>query len=96
MPTLNVYWRAIKFDAEQQSKVAEDVRTGLLTTEHEGATEDMPVLLEDRSQRVYRAADLPPDTVLYAEAAPGGLPPLAERSVQAGFHVRRADEDANR
>ncbi len=92
---MNVYWRMADFDSEQQAKHQRRVtHTGTLTDEHEAATAGAPVLIEERSTRVYRPGELPPDAVLYFEDAPGAWPPLAEQARQAGFHVAHAEEDA--
>ena len=91
MSTLNVYWASPGFEMDDQ--VISDrpnVRTGILTTQHEAAEEGAPVVVEEVTARVYRPGDLPPDTVLYVEAAPGGLPPLAKLAKEAGFKVRHA------
>lgn len=91
MSTLNVYWTSPGFEMDDQAAAARpDVRTGVLTTEHEAADEGVPVVVEEVTARVYRPGDLPPDTVLYVEAAPGGLPPLAQLAREAGFKVRHA------
>jgi hypothetical protein len=91
MTTLNVYWKLHDFDAEQQQKrEGMNVRTGYLTDEHEAATPEIPVLVEERSFRVFRPDDLPPETVLYVEEAPGDLPPLAEKARNAGFVIEHA------
>ena len=94
MATLNVYWRMPDFDPEEQDKHERRVtHTGVLTDEHDEATPEQPVLVEERSERVYRPGELPPESVLYYEDHPGPLPPLAERARQAGFRVEYAGND---
>lgn len=96
MPTLNVYWRIPDFDVEEQNKRERRVPfTGLLSDEHDAVTPEIPVvLIEERSNRVYRPGELPPDAVLYIEDHPGPLPPLADQARQAGFRVDHAANDA--
>jgi hypothetical protein len=94
MATLNVYWRTPDFDQEEQTKREGRVTyTGVLTDEHDAATPQQPVLVDERSERVYRPDELPPESVLYVEDHPGPLPPLAERARRAGFRVEHAGHD---
>ncbi len=94
MATLNVYWRMPEFDTEEQAKhEARVTHTGVLTDEHDEATAEVPVLVEERSNRVYRPGELPPESVLYFEDHPGPLPPLAHVARDAGFHVEYAGDD---
>jgi hypothetical protein len=94
MATLNVYWRMADFDPEEQAKHERRVvHTGVLTDEHQSATTDQPVLVEEGSDRVYRPGELPPESVLYIEDHPGPLPPLAEQARRAGFRVEYAGDD---
>lgn len=94
MATMNVYWRMEDFDIEEQAKRERRVvHTGVLTDEHDQATAEVPVLVEERSNRVYRPGELPPDAVLYIEDHPGPLAPVAEQARRAGFHVAYAGDD---
>lgn len=94
MATHNVYWRVPDFDPEEQATHQRRVtHTGLLTDEHDEATPEEPVLVEERSDRVYRAGELPPETILYIEDHPGPLPQLAQKARRAGFRVEYAGDD---
>lgn len=94
MPTLNVYWRTPDFDMEEQMRRERRVaHTGLLSDEHQEATAEVPVLVEERSDRVYRPGELPPESVLYVEDHPGPLPALADKARRAGFQVKHAEDD---
>jgi hypothetical protein len=88
MPTLSVTWEAETFDSEEQRKVGEGAHTGVLTTEHEAATEETPVLLEEVSGRVYQPGDLPPDTQLHAVIpSDAPMPGIVEQARRAGFLI---------
>lgn len=94
MSTLNVYWRAAGFVPEAQDKHQQkDVHTGVLTDEHDAATPEAPVLVEEVTRRVYTPGDLPPDTVLYVEDHPGELPAVAQKARRAGYAVEHALHD---
>lgn len=94
MATHHVYWRSAGFDTEAQRRHSRhDVHTGVLTDEHEAATPEMPVLIEEISKRVYRPGDLAPNTVVYVENHPGGYPPIAHRARLAGYRVEHALRD---
>ena len=89
MASVKVYWRAPKFDEEQQDRLdRENARTGVLTTEHSAADDDVPVLVEELTGHVYRPGDMPPDAVIYIEDAPG-FPDVARLAVDAGFRVEQ-------
>jgi hypothetical protein len=94
MAAIEVYWRISDFDPEEQSKQrGEVVLTGILTDEHEAASPEEPVVVEEESARVYRAGQLPPEAVLYIEDAPGPFPHLAQVAALAGFQVEHARND---
>ncbi len=94
MCALNVYWRTPDFDPEEQATHERlVVHTGVLTDAHDAATPEGPVLVEERSERVYRPGDLPPESVVYVEDHPGPLPPLAQLARRAGFRVEYAGHD---
>jgi len=91
MASMYVYWRHPGFSREEGGNTATAIHQGFLTTDHDAADEEMPiVLVEEESERIYHPGDLPPETVLYVEAAPGELPGLAEVAKRAGYRVERA------
>jgi len=96
MPEVEAYWRAPQFHSEEQAVTNDPVRTGVLTTEHEAADDETPVLVEEISARVYRPEDLPPDTTIFVEGPPGKLPPIARLADRAGFVVKHAEDDPQR
>lgn len=95
MSQLTVQWQHEGFshdagrrDNEDVSGTAVDsVRTGLLTDEHQEVTDGRPVLVEDATERVYRAADLPPDTKVIVAEVTESLRPMIEKARQSGFEV---------
>ncbi len=94
MANLMVYWRTPDFDPDEQAKHERRVaRGGILTDEHDQATAEQPVLVEDRSDRVYLPGELPPESVIYVQDHPGPLPPLVETARRAGFRVEHAFDD---
>lgn len=93
MPEIEVYWRGPEFNSEQQLLIESKTRTGKLTTEHAAADDDIPVLVEDVSARVYRPGELPTDTIIYVEGPPESLPSIARNAARAGFVVKPAKED---
>ncbi len=94
MAELYVYWRMPEFNPEDQAQHERgEIHTGVLTDEHESATAEEPVLVEERSDRVYDPAGLPPGSVLYVEDHPGPLPLLAEMARRSGFRVELAEHD---
>lgn len=94
MAILDVYWRMPDFDVEEQAKRERRItHTGWLSDEHDDATSDAPVLVEQRTDRVFRAGELPPETTLFIEDHPGPMPPLAEQARRAGFMIEHAIND---
>lgn len=94
MAILDVYWRMPDFDIEEQVKRERRVtHTGWLSDEHDDATRSEPVLVEQRSERVFRPGELPPDTTLFIEDHPGPMSPLAEQARRAGFVIEHALND---
>ncbi|GAA5507914.1 hypothetical protein [Novipirellula caenicola] len=95
MPQLTVHWRHEGFshDAGQRSNEdisgtnVDSVHTGVLTDEHQEVTDGRPVLVEDETSRVYRAADLPPDTQVVVAKVTQPLEPMLEKARRAGFEV---------
>lgn len=92
-----VYWthaveRPVVLDANSDETGGDDevVHSGLLTIDHESATDDTPVVVEDETGRVYGPDDLPAETTLFIEGSPGEFPEIAELAKRAGFHVARA------
>lgn len=94
MAEMTVRWRhePLAHDAGRRAQDEVDfntdaARTGILTDEHQEVEDGLPVLVEHETGRVYRAADLPPDTVV-AVAAVGDPPqPIVQNARAAGFHV---------
>jgi hypothetical protein len=87
------YWRGQASGVDQGGEMtATKTQTGVLTDEHEDVVDGMPVLVEDEDLggRVYQVWELPPNTTVYVETAPGELPEIAQRAIEAGFRVERA------
>lgn len=94
MATLHVYWRTADFDPDEQARRRRQVAlTGILTDEHDEATPEQPVVVEERSERVYCPGELPPDTTVYFEDHPGPAPLLVEQARRAGYHIEHAEAD---
>lgn len=92
MSSIHVFWRERSRDFDSDKELDRlETHTGVLTADHEGADEESPVVIEDLTGRVYRAGDFPTNTVLYIEAAPGDLPPIAKVARQAGFQIAHAE-----
>lgn len=95
MSKLVVHWRHEPFSHDAGYRSVEDsarmnsdaARTGILSDEHQEVTDDRPVLVEDITERVYRAADLPPDTVIRVADLQGPAPPIIQHAREAGFRV---------
>ena len=95
MATLNVYWQHTELsrdagtlvDDEPQSSQSEAIRTGILSDEHQEVTEGRPVLIEDETNRVYRAADLPPDTQVIVSDVNRFTEPIVDHARRAGFEI---------
>lgn len=92
MEDVLVHWIESEFVEEEQEMFPGKIREGVLTTQHSASVDGMPVLVEAEGERVYTAADLPADAVLFVEAPPGPLPPMAEAAIEAGFTIRHAEE----
>lgn len=95
MPSVHVFWteRGLNFDQDLEYALDErEIHTGVLTDEAEHASEEVPVVVEDLTGRVYLPGDLPPETILYVESAPGGMPVIAEAAVEAGYKVAHAED----
>lgn len=91
MASLHAYWRYPRFNRDEQRPDGErDVRTGVLTNEHQEALDDIPVLVEELTERVYHPGDLPPGSVIFVETGSGEMPQLAKLARRAGFLIRRA------
>ena len=92
---MTVYWRHEPVERNAGERTLPEVdmakvpvaRTGILTDEHTEVSDDSPVLVEDVTNRVYRAPDLPPDTTV--AVAELGVPPQPSviATKRAGFHV---------
>lgn len=94
MSELYAYWEHREFNDDAGRKTDNVVvRQGKLTTSHRQATQDIPVLVEEVSQRVYHASDLPPETVIYIETRPNARPELIELAKNAGFVVALASDE---
>lgn len=65
----------------------DSVRTGVLTDEHQEVSDGRPVLVEDRTERVYRAADLPPSTRLIMSDTTDPSAGIVEKAKGAGFDI---------
>jgi hypothetical protein len=81
-----------EFNEEEQDTVPGKVREGTLTTQHSASVDGAPVLVEDETGRVYTSWDLPPATILFVEAVPGFMPPMAMRARDAGFIIEHAEK----
>lgn len=92
MKDVQVHWIESEFVEEEQEMIPGKIREGVLTTRHSASVDGMPVLVETEGERVYTPADLPSDAILFVEAPPGPLPPMAEAAIEAGFVVRHAEE----
>lgn len=92
MEDVPVHWIESEFNEEQQEMAPGKIREGVLTTQHSASTDGQPVLVELVGERVYTPADQPADAVLYVEAPPGKLPPMAELAIDAGFRVEHAED----
>lgn len=96
MASVYVFWteKGLNFDEDSEYAIDEkrQVHTGVLTDEAENATDEIPVVIEDETGRIYLPDDFAPDTILYVEAAEEGMPAIAEAAVEAGFHVAHADD----
>lgn len=66
----------------------DSTRTGMLTDEHESSSDQIPLLVEDVSGRVYRAADLPSGTEIVIPAAAERHDDLVDRAKRSGFQIR--------
>ena len=95
MVTLNVYWQHTGFSHDAGMRDNDEIdgtqtdatRTGVLSDEHQEVTDDRPVLIEDASNRVYRPADLPPDTQVIIADANRFAEPIVEHARRAGFDI---------
>jgi hypothetical protein len=95
MPSVHVFWteKGLNFDEDSEYEIDErEIHTGVLTDGAEHASEEVPVVVEDLTGRVYLPGDFPPDTILYVESAPGGMPAIAEAAAEAGYNVAHAEE----
>lgn len=95
MSSAHVFWtdHGKNFDDDIEYAWDErEVHTGVLTDEADHASGEVPVVVEDVTGRIYMPGDLAPDTILYVESAPEGLPAVAEAAVEAGFHVAHAEK----
>ncbi|WP_153556875.1 hypothetical protein [Roseimaritima sediminicola] len=95
MAELSVQWKHEGFshDAgrrdsdEVEGTAADSVHTGVLTDEHQEVTDGRPVLVEDVTERVYRAADLPPDTRVIVPDVTAVRRAMIDKAKQAGFTI---------
>ncbi len=100
MATLNVYWQhtGVSHDAGRRDNSdiegtqSDATRTGVLSDEHQEVTEGRPVLVEDATRRVYKAADLPPSTQVIVSDANRFAEPIIKHARQAGFEVAFDDQ----
>ena len=98
MAMLYVHWRheqfshdaGVRSNADAARSEEDAARTGVLTDEHQDVVDYRPVLQEDYTGRIYRAADLPPETIIFVPNLQGPLPPIIEHAKQAGFNIRPA------
>ena len=91
---MTVHWRHEPFakDAGRRDLAEVDyntdaTQTGVLTDEHPDAMDGSPVIVEDETQRVYRAADLPVDATVVVAAVGDPPQPILENARAAGFHL---------
>ncbi|MBB3206560.1 hypothetical protein FHS27_002369 [Rhodopirellula rubra] len=95
MSTLNVHWRHTAFSHDAGMRTNEDAarmntdaaRTGVLSDEHQEVIDNCPVIVEDVTGRVYRAADLPPDTRVVVNDANHVADPIVEHAKRSGFEI---------
>ncbi|KAA1258655.1 hypothetical protein LF1_11770 [Rubripirellula obstinata] len=66
----------------------DSTRTGVLTDEYESSSDQVPLLVEDVSGRVYRAADLPLGTEIVIPEAAERHADLVDRAKRSGFQIR--------
>lgn len=92
MEEVHVHWMEQELDPEEQEPAPGKVREGILTTQHSASTDGEPVLVEEDTGRVYTSWDLPPDTILFVEAVPGIMPPMAMKARDAGFIIEHAEK----
>jgi hypothetical protein len=95
MASVHVFWTdpGINFDEDMEMAFDErELHTGVLTDEAEHASEEVPVVVEDLTGRVYLPGDFPAQTVLFVESAPGALPAIAEAAAEAGYNVAHAEQ----
>ncbi|MFG0289453.1 MAG: hypothetical protein ACF8CQ_14835 [Rhodopirellula sp. JB044] len=63
-------------------------RTGVLTDEHQEVSDNRPVLVEDATGRVYRPADLPPDTRVVVSDPNHLKDTIVDHAKRAGFEIQ--------
>ncbi len=93
MPIAYVYWESAGYDMEHGiDGRRKSVHQGILTTDHEAAPGGLPILVEEVTGNLYRPEDLPPETIVYVESAPGDLPEIAQLAKRAGYRVEKAGD----
>lgn len=99
MATMTCHWRHKAFSRDAGIRTNEDAartnvdsaRTGILTDEHQEVTDGQPVLVEDVTGRVYRPADLPPETRVVVARVGDPPPPIFDNARRIGFDIVTAD-----
>ena len=95
MSQLKVQIRHEAFSRDAGTRTSEDAgrtsvdstRTGVLSDEHDASSDQIPLLIEDVTGRVYRAADLPPGTEVVIPDAAATQPDFVERAKRSGFQI---------
>lgn len=96
MSQVHIQFRQEAFSRDAGMRTNEDAartnvdstRTGVLTDEHESSSDQIPLLVEDVSGRVYQATDLPPGTEIVIPGAAEGQADLVDRAKRSGFQIR--------
>lgn len=95
MSRVNVQFRHAAFSRDAGVRTNDDAartnvnstRTGVLTDENDASSDQVPLLIEDVTGRVYRAADLPPGTDIEVPDAANTHADFLERAKRSGFQI---------
>ncbi len=100
MAKITVHWQHTPFSHDAGVRSLDDtsgtdadsVHTGVLTDEDQEASDGRPVLVEDETNRVYQAADLPPGTQVIVTNTTERVQAIVEGARRAGFEVAMAEK----